>query len=207
MKLVKTIAIITLSVMLALSAALNIFIITIFEIKDVDSFKQVLLCRELIDSMGQLSDPDTAEPETSNTEKESETETPNTETEVPGVQIKEPNEEMIIYNEKGVKISYVAQELGLLGPSLKFFVENNTDQTLDVCLTDIYIDGFKADLSGMYCSELGAGKKAYESLTLYEFEYEDFSDFPSVIEFVVKIQDSTSWNTVVETKPMYLCLD
>jgi hypothetical protein len=168
------------------------------EIKDVKSFKQVLLCRELIDSMDQLSE------DTTNTDKP---ETPNIETTVPEVQTKEPNEEMIIYNEKGVKISYVAQELGLLGPSLKFFVENNTDQTLDVCLTDIYIDGFKADLSGMYCSSLGAGKKAYESLTLYEFEYEDFSDFPSVIEFVVKIQDSTSWNTIVETKPMYLCLD
>jgi hypothetical protein len=114
---------------------------------------------------------------------------------------------MIIYNANGVKISYVAQELGVMGPSLKFYIENNTNQTLDICLTDIYIDGFKADLSGMYCSSLGAGKKAYESLTLYEFEYEDFSDFPSVIEFVVKIQDSTSWNTIVETKPMYLCLD
>lgn len=198
MKLVKTITIIVLSVLLAISAFFNIFITSMLEIKDVKSFKQVLLCRELIDSMGQLSE------DTANTD---EPETPNIETAVPEVQTKEPNEEMIIYNEKGVKISYVAQELGLLGPSLKFFVENNTDQTLDVCLTDIYIDGFKADLSGMYCSELGAGKKAYESLTLYEFEYEDFSDFPSVIEFVVKIQDSTSWNTIVETKPMYLCLD
>ena len=198
MKLVKTITIITLSVLLAISAFFNIFITSMLEIKDVKSFKQVLLCRELIDSMGQLSG------DTTNTDKP---ETPNIETTVPEVQTKEPNEEMIIYNENGVKISYVAQELGLMGPSLKFYVENNTNQTLDICLTDIYIDGFKADLSGMYCSSLGAGKKAYESLTLYEFEYEDFSDFPSVIEFVVKIQDSTSWNTIVETKPMYLCLD
>ena len=198
MKLVKTITIITLSVLLAISAFFNIFITSMLEIKDVKSFKQVLLCRELIDSMGQLSE------NTTNTDKP---ETPNIETPVPEVQTKEPNEEMIIYNENGVKISYIAQELGLMGPSLKFYVENNTNQTLDICLTDIYIDGFKADLSGMYCSELGAGKKAYESLTLYEFEYEDFSDFPSVIEFVVKIQDSASWNTIVETKPMYLCLD
>jgi hypothetical protein len=198
MKLAKTIAIITLSVLLAISAFFNIFITSMLEIKDVKSFKQVLLCRELIESMGQLSE------DTTNTDKP---ETPNVETPVPEVQTKEPNEEMIIYNANGVKISYVAQELGLMGPSLKFYVENNTNQTLDICLTDIYIDGFKADLSGMYCSSLGAGKKAYESLTLYEFEYEDFSDFPSVIEFVVKIQDSTSWNTIVETKPMYLCLD
>ena len=94
-----------------------------------------------------------------------------------------------------------------MGPSLKFYVENNTNQTLDICLTDIYIDGFKAELSGMYCSELGAGKKAYESLTLWESDYEDFSEFPSVIEFVIKIQDSASWNTLVETDRMYICLD
>lgn len=198
MKLVKTITIITLSVLLAISAFFNIFITSMLEIKDVKSFKQVLLCRELIDSMGQLSG------DTTNTNNPVDTDT---ETKVPEVQTKEPNEEMIIYNEKGVKISYVAQELGLMGPSLKFYVENNTNQTLDIYLTDIYIDGFKADFSGMYCSELGAGKKAYESLTLYEFEYEDFSDFPSVIEFVVKIQDSASWNTIVETDRMYLCLD
>jgi hypothetical protein len=197
MKLAKTITIIVLSVLLAISAFFNIFITSMLEIKDVKSFKQVLLCRELIDSMGQLSE------DTTNTDKP---ETPNIETTVPEVQTKEPNEEMIIYNEKGVKISYVAQELGLLGPSLKFFVENNTDQTLDVCLTDIYIDGFKADLSSMYCSSLGAGKKAYESLTLYEFEYEDFSDFPSVIQFVVKIKDSASWNTIVETELLSLPL-
>jgi len=201
MKLIKTITIITLSVLLAISAFFNIFITSMLEIKDVESFKQVLLCRELIDSMGQLSE------DTTNTDDPVDPVDTNTETKVPEVQTKEPNEEMIIYNEKDVKISYVAQELGLMGPSLKFYIENNTNQTLDICLTDIYIDGFKADFSGMYCSALGAGKKAYESLTLYEFEYEDFSDFPSVIEFVVKIQDSASWNTIVETDRMYLCLD
>jgi hypothetical protein len=204
MKLVKTIAIITLSVMLTLSVSLNIFIITLLEIEDVDSFKQVLLCRELMDSMSQLQG------DAENTSKPVDTtqpETPNTETEIPNIIDKAPTAAEVIYNENGVKISYVEQELGLMGPSLKFYVENNTDQTLDICLTNIYIDGFKAEYCGMYCSELGAGKKAYESLTLWESDYEDFSEFPSVIEFVVKIQDSTSWNTLVETEPMYICLD
>ena len=204
MKLVKTIAIITLSVMLTLSVSLNIFIITLLEIEDVDSFKQVLLCRELMDSMSQLQG------DAENTGKPVDTtqpETPNTETEIPNIIDKAPTDAEVIYNENGVKISYVEQELGLMGPSLKFYVENNTDQTLDICLTNIYIDGFKAEYCGMYCSELGAGKKAYESLTLWESDYEDFSEFPSVIEFVVKIQDSTSWNTLVETEPMYICLD
>jgi hypothetical protein len=195
MKLVKTIAIITLSVMLTLSLSLNVFIITLLEIKDVDSFKQVLLCRELIDSMSQLDDTTAGE----STDK---VETPDTEVKVPEAEA--PEDAEVIYNENGIKISFVAQELGLMGPSLKFFVENNTDQTLDICLTNIYIDGIQAEYTGMYCNELAAGRKAYETLTLWESDYEGF---PSVIEFVVKIQNPETWDTIVETDRMYICLD
>lgn len=200
MKNVKTIAIIVLSVLLVFSLSLNIFIFSMFEIKDAESFKQALLCKELLDSFNQSA---TIIDRPNNNQQDSS----NTDTTVPDVQIKEPTKDMIIYNANGVKISFVAQEIGMMGPSLKFYVENNTNQTLDICLTDIYIDGYKAEFVGMYCDELAAGKKAYESLTMWESDYEDFSDFPSVIEFVVKIQDSASWNTIVETEPMYLQLD
>lgn len=201
MKNVKTIAIITLSVLLVFSLSLNIFIFSMFEIKDAESFKQALLCKELLDSFNQ-SATIIDRPNNNNQQDSS-----NTGTTVPDVQIKEPTKDMIIYNANGVKISFVAQEIGMMGPSLKFYVENNTNKTLDIYLTDVYLDGFKAEFVGMYCDELGAGKKAYESLTIYEYEYEDFSDFPSIIEFVVKIQDTATWNTIVETEPMYLQLD
>ncbi len=201
MKLAKTIAIITLSILLIMSVAMNIFIFSMFEIKDAESFKHALLCRELLDSLNQ-SATIIDRPNNNNQQDSS-----NTGTAVPDVQIKEPTKDMIIYNANGVKISFVAQEIGMMGPSLKFYVENNTNKTLDIYLTDVYLDGFKAEFVGMYCDELGAGKKAYESLTIYEYEYEDFSDFPSIIEFVVKIQDTATWNTIVETEPMYLQLD
>jgi hypothetical protein len=201
MKNVKTIAIIALSILLVFSLSLNIFIFSMFEIKDAESFKQALLCKELLESFNQ-SATIVDRPNNSNQQDSS-----NTDTTVPDVQIKEPTKDMIIYNANGVKISFVAQELGMMGPSLKFYVENNTDRVLDICLTDIYIDGFKAEFVGMYCDELAAGKKAYESLIMWESDYEDFSDFPSVIEFVVKIQDSATWNTIDETEPMYLQLD
>lgn len=201
MKNAKTIVIIALSVLLVFSLSLNIFIFSMFEIKDAESFKQALLCKELLDSFNQSAT--IIDRPNNNNQQDS----LNTGTTVPDVQIKEPTKDMIIYNANGVKISFVAQEIGLMGPSLKFYVENNTDKTLDIYLTDVYLDGFKAELVGMYCSELGAGKKTYESLTIYEYEYEDFSDFPSIIEFVVKIQDTATWNTIVETEPMYLQLD
>ncbi len=202
MKLAKTIIIMVLSVLLAISIFFNIFITTILEIKDVESFKQVLLCRELIESMNQLSDTDNNGKVDVPSSDLVDTESPDAE--IPSTSNKAPADASVIYNENGVKISFVEQELGLMGPSLKFYVENNTDQALDICLTNIYIDGIQAEYTGMYCNELAAGRKAYETITLWESDYEGF---PSVIEFVVKIQDSDTWNTIVETEPMYLCLD
>lgn len=196
MKLAKTIIIVALSVMLALSVSLNIFIFTIFEIKDVDSFKQALLCRELFESLSQLGDTDTDYSDDITVD----TDAPSTEIKVPEAEV--PEEAKVIYDENGVKISLVSQELTLFGPALEFFVENNADQTLDIYLTDIYIDGIQAEFTGMYCSELAAGRKAYETLHLDGCE-----TFPSVVEFVVQIQDPDTWYTIVETEPLYLCLN
>lgn len=198
MKLAKTIAIVALSVMLTLSLSLNIFILTIFEIKDVESFKQVLLCRELMNSFGQLGNTDTDVDNSADITVDHDV--PGTEIKVPEAEA--PKDAQVIYNENGVKISLVSQEITLFGPALEFFVENNTDQTLDIYLTDIYIDGIQADFTGMYCSELAADRKAYETLFL-----DDCETFPSVIEFVVQIQDPDTWTTIIETDRMYLCLD
>ncbi len=196
MKLVKTIAIITLAVLLAISVFFNIFITSMLEIKDVKSFKQVLLCRELVNSMNQPSEDTSNKNETVDTYPET-TEPTN----------KVPTDASIIYNENGVKIMLVDQELGLLGPSLKFYIENNTDKALDIRLTDVYIDGFKADYSSLYCDNLGAGKKAYDSLTMWESDFEEHTEFPSVVQFVVMVQDSESWNVIAETEHINICLD
>jgi hypothetical protein len=222
MKLAKTITIIVLSVMLALSTALNIFIFAMFEINDAESFKQALLCRELANSMSQLSADNIDTNETVDTYSEISTpeiELPAEETEVLETAAPDTTPEIIkptdtisidastIYNENGIKIMLVEQELSLLGPSLKFYIENNTDKTLDIRLTDVYIDGFKADYSSLYCDSLRSGKKAYDSLTIWESDFEDYTEFPSVVQFVVMIQDSESWNVIAETEHINICLE
>jgi hypothetical protein len=171
------------------------------EIKDLKSFKQVMLCREIVSSMNQSSGNtvDTY-PETSTLE------IPNQETTKP-ITNKVPTDASVIYNENGVKIMLVEQELGLMGPSLKFYIENNTDKTLDIRLTDVYIDGFKAAYSSLYCDNLGAGKKAYNTLSIWESDFEEYTEFPSVVQFIVMIQDSDSWNIIAETEHINICLD
>jgi hypothetical protein len=133
-------------------------------------------------------------------------EIPNQETTKP-ITNKVPTDASVIYNENGVKIMLVEQELDLMGPSLKFYIENNTDKTLDIRLTDVYIDGFKADYSSLYCDNLGAGKKAYNTLFIWESDFEEYTEFPSVVQFIVMIQDSDSWNIIAETEHINICLD
>jgi hypothetical protein len=198
MKLVKTIAIITLSVLLAISAFFNIFITSMLEIKDVKSFKQVLLCRELMNSFGQLGNTDTTVGDSADTTID--TDVPSTEIKVPETEA--PKDAQVIYNENGVKISLVSQELTLYGPKLKFFIENNTDRALTIQLTDLYIDGLQSGSVYMYCGDLSANRKAYETIDLYDYE-----TFPSVIEFVVEISDPDTYDTIIKTDRMYLCLD
>lgn len=199
MNLFKTITIMVLAVMLTLAISFNIFILAIFEIKDVQSFKQVLLCRELLNSMGQISGN---APEADDTTDSSESfeEVPN---ETPSVDAT-PTEPLVVYNENNIKITYVKQELGLLGPTLEFHIENNTDRTITIDFTNVYIDGYIAELSGGICDSLEAGKKAFTSLTLWEVDYEDFTDSPEKVEFIIRLRDSDSWNTLVESEPIHI---
>lgn len=209
MKLFKTIVIIVLAVMLTLSLSLNIFVFTMFEINDVESFKQVLLCRELLESFSQLSADKT-------------TETPDVKEEVPSIDIntedinKEdpvvpeipadntPEESNIIYEDTNVKVTYVKQEHSIFGPTIKFLVENKSTDTLDISFADVYIDGYMVEYCGAYVSSLASGRQSFETLYLYESDYEDFTEFPSMVEFTIKIQDADSWSDIAESEPIYI---
>ena len=113
-----------------------------------------------------------------------------------------------IYNENGIRVVFVEQKYTPSGPALNFYIENYTGYTLDIWFADVYIDGVKADFSNLYCDNLPAGMKVYESLILWESDYEDFLlSFPSVVQFIIKVQDSNSWNTIIETEYINICLD
>ena len=214
---VKTIVIMVLSVMLTLTLAFNIFILTIFEIKDVKSFKQVLLCRELVDSMNPLDQSPTEDTDS----------LPDTSIKIPedtSATNDIPTEAKVVYNANNIKITYIKQEEGLLGPSLKFYIENNTfvtshqlanvennsDHAVDINFTNVFINDWLSDMSGGYCSELASGKRAYASLTLWESDYSEFTDKPEKIEFTINIvnyTDSGTWSSIEESDPICIILN
>lgn len=184
MKLAKTIIIMVLSVLLALSVSLNIFIFVIFGVKDVQSFKQVLLSKELLDSLTSMSVPES---------------TPDTQSPVP--EVEDTPAEEVFYQDEYVIIRKLRQENGLLGPTVVFSIENISTYPVLVSFKDVYIDGYKADLSGLYCSCLDPGMKAIEDFTVWESDYEDFTSKPKEVRFIIDIMDPHNYVSLVEPTP------
>lgn len=70
---------------------------------------------------------------------------------------------------------------------------------MTISFDDVYIDGFKVDLSGLYCDNLEIGGKSVETLHLYQQEWEDFTSEPSRVEFRVKLVNPKSLLTIYES--------
>jgi hypothetical protein len=176
------------SVLLVLSVALNIFIFSVFGIGTSEGFKQALLAKELITGLSSVEPDETVPEETKASDPVEET-TPEVST-VPteNKDNSETSKVTPIYQDENVKITYMKKEEDhLLGPVYKFIIENTSDRPLTVSFSDVYIDGFKVDLSGLYCDDLEMGAKAVADLTLYQSEWEDFTTNPSRVEFRVRL--------------------
>ena len=214
MKTLKTILIsvvITLLVAsLVVSILCNNMILSLLEIKDAESFKQVLFCKEVVESMQQLEDAldtDTTVPEDAEQQPTEDTETEDApEVEAPEPEVNMPTD-TVIYEDAYVKVTYVKQELSIFGPTVKFLVESKTTKTINISFNDVYIDGFMAETCSAYVSDLTEGKKSFETLYIYESDYEDFTRFPSMIEFTIRIIDSDSWDRLAESDVIYLDIE
>lgn len=202
MKIGHVIAITVLAALLVMSIVFSIFAFVILDINDAESFRQTIICQEFMKSMSELSE---------DTSSDTDSEPPVVEPEDTIVDSDLPNatpvEPMVIYDANNVLVTYVDQELGLVGPTLKFYVENNCDRAITLEFTEVYIDGYIAELSGGICDSLAPGKKAYVSLTLWEVDYEDFTDFPETTEFVVRLIDPDSWYILVESDSIHINLN
>jgi hypothetical protein len=184
------IAIASLSASLAVSIFLNIFICSVLGISNGESFGQLLLAKELVTELGHLNTeqdsgatqkPDTTVPSTTPPT------TPEPDEDKPGV------EQSLSYSNDFIKVEFLNQTEGLLGPTLRFKVENCSDRVLNISFTDVYIDGYQASLSGGYCGELAVGKKAFVDLTLWQSDWEDFTSWPQEISFIIKTIESDSF--------------
>ena len=188
MKLFKLIMNCVISVLLVLSVALNIFIFSVLEIGTSEGFKQALLAKELMTGLSSV-EPDETVPEETKASNPVEETAPAVST-IPTENKDNSGTSNVtpIYQDENVKITYMKKEEDhLLGPVYKFIIENTSDRPLTVSFSDVYIDGFKVDLSGLYCDDLEMGAKAVADFTLYQSEWEDFTTNPSRVEFRVRL--------------------
>ena len=198
MKLGKTIAIMALSILLALSVSMNIFIFVIFGIKDVQSFKQVLLSKELLDSLTtsvpeSMLDVSTSEPATEAPEQ------------VPEVEDTSAGD--FYYINAWIKVKELKQGVGLMGPTITIELENISDEAVRVSFKDLSIDGYASQYSstGVYSELLDPGMKAIREISLWKSDYEAFTSKPEVLAFTIEVMDSNTYGTLASEKvPLYI---
>jgi hypothetical protein len=189
------------------SIVYNTVVMSVLNISDAESFRKAIVCQELVDSLQQLQDTE------ANTGSSAEVEVPDTNTqqsnedseiELPETNVDDPVKDEVIYEDTYIKVTYVKQELSIFGPAIKFLIESKTTQTIDISFTNVHIDGYMADLCGVFVSELAEGKKSFETLYIYESDYENYTSFPSMVEFTIEVQDSSSWADLAKSNPIYI---
>ena len=199
MRMFKLITNCVISVLLVLSVVLNIFILSVLGISNGESFRQVVMAKELATTSSSTETPEVAEATEPSTEITAPETTPTEPTTTTEPDTAETPDVTPIYQDENVKITYVRQDENLFGLEYKFLVENTSDRPLTITFSDLYIDGFKVDLSGLYCENLAIGAKSVESMILYQSEWEDFTTSPDRVEFKIKLINPKSLLTIYET--------
>jgi hypothetical protein len=204
MKLFKLIMNCVIASLLVLSVLSNIFIFSVLGIHDGESFKQTMLAKELLTNQSSTEtepvstesvEPDVYPDEWFVTDDPDYSLENNSTTPTENDQVTTPP----IYQDENVKITYLRQEDSVFGLDYKFLVENTSDRPLTITFSDLYIDGFKVDLSGLCCENLEVGAKSVESLTLLQSEWEEFTTSPYRVEFRIKLINPKSLLTIYET--------
>ena len=200
--IIISVVITLLAMSLVVSFACNKFVLNVLNITDVESFRDAIIAQELVESLRQSSGTDTnTNINTPNTDTST-----NTDSEVPDINkptVESVPGDTVIYEDSYAKITYVKQESSIFGPTIKFLVESKATKAIDVSFTNVHIDGFMADLCGIYVHNLEPEKKSFETLYIYESDYEDFTSFPSVIEFNIIIRDAETWDDLGESQVIY----
>ena len=106
-----------------------------------------------------------------------------------------PETKDVFFENELVRITYLKYEDGVFGPEYVFEIENISDKELTVRFSDLYIDNYQVFISGLTCTDLLAGKKAVSEMTLLTTEWEQFTDCPTSVSFIIEIVNPKSYYT------------
>lgn len=114
----------------------------------------------------------------------------------------EPQQEnVVLYDENGIKISYRSIEEGFLGKEMNLEIQNTTQINYTIQARDMSVNGYMLD--PIFSCDIAAGKRANDYITLPSYELEDngITDIESV-ELKFYFFNSDDWSDNMETGPI-----
>ena len=113
--------------------------------------------------------------------------------------------EKVIYNNKNIKVTLTGIAPKYSGVELKVLIENNTWDNYTVQCRNFSINGYT--LSTVFSAEVGEGKKAVDSITVYGMDDAGISvDDIHNIEFKLHFFDSDSWKNDFDSETIKINL-
>lgn len=133
------------------------------------------------------------------TAPQAETAAPQAETKAPQTNEQsatDKNIDKVLWEEKGIKITYKGAEESLMGTGLKLLVENNSSTDFIVSLESIDVNGYTLNSMISFYAEVSAGKKANDEINLYtsELEKNGISSFSDIKTIELKFEARNSKN-------------
>lgn len=104
-----------------------------------------------------------------------------------------------LYNANGVIVTATELKDGLFGPEVSVVISNDTEKNIVISTRDVSVNSYMLSASGLY-SEVAAGKKAIETITLMSSELSEAGiEAIANIEFSFIIYDSDTYEDIDES--------
>ena len=192
MKLFKIIAVCIVSVVLVVSLVLNVFLLCGFEISRKNDEAEPPTVSEIVET-SEPGKPDKAKSPTVYVSKPES-----------NVQPSDGKGGTLVYWDDNIKVIYTQSSEKECGIIHRFKIQNASSKTLSVLFTDVCINGRQVYISGLTCEHLLSGIETIGELVLMKKDWEQFTDSPSKVSFVIKLVNDKSQLDLYETERITL---
>lgn len=115
----------------------------------------------------------------------------------------ESTEEVVMYESKNVKITYIGEDESFIGYDLKVRIDNLSDEKLSVQTRDVSVNNIMVDT--IFSADLTPGKTATDSITFLKSDFEDNNITEiDTVELSFHIFNTDTFETIEDTEMVTL---
>lgn len=112
-------------------------------------------------------------------------------------------EEVVMYESKNVKITYIGEDESFMGYELKVKIDNLSDEKLSVQTRDVSVNNIMVDT--IFSADLTPGKTATDSITFLKSDFEDNNITEAdTVELSFHIFNTDTFETIEDTEMVTL---